>query len=649
MTLQNFLAGLRYSRRRHRTAVLAAFVLLVVLYIVLFQTSTTAASELAINSPGEGVFEGILRLWGRKKTVPFAKTGAALQSDFNSMILSTSSLREKGTGLDVDSEFQDSLVDGIHADVNEKTKLRLVSEIHRKTDPREVRLKAGRQFYEEVFGVLYDGRPLVGPLKRYASEERIYHARYDSLTPAQLPESVKKGEEGEKNIIFTEDYLSRFLQLTESELDSMKKLHEFVVDKLPNTAPKGIYSGNGIVFVAGGKFNWLTLLSIKLIRALGSDLPIEVLIPHLDEYEPDLCARVFPALNARCIYLPHVLSEGEAGSSVSKFEFKGYQYKALAILVLSFENVLLLDSDNIPVHPPDHLFDKEPFTTHGLIVWPDFWKRATSPDYYRIAGMTVSSTQLLPTYDEVKGTYEEGPFTVEDASQTPLHQRKGTIPDPTSELGQLMILKKTHTRALLLALYYNLYGPTHFYPLFSQGSDGEGDKETFLAATCALNKPFYQVSKFLNAFGYFDSHNNFQGTGMGQYDPVEDFKVRTAQEKMGHKPLKAQEELVSKDPLLKRGAQILFVHANFPKLNPWELMKKRQIVNENGERWRLYGTGMKVRTGYDFETVQWLNMRFLLCELKIFVNTFKDVSRDALCYEINLHLDFLKSTIETLE
>lgn len=649
MKLHSFLAGLRYSRRRHKTAVLAACVLLVVLYIVHFLTTSSIAPGLAINNPEESTWQRLLRLWGRKKTVPFAKTGAALQSDFNSMILSTSSLREKGALLDMNPEFEDPFADGKHAEINEKTKLRLVSEMHRKSDPREVRLKAGHRFYEDVFGVLYEGRPLVDALKQYLSEERIYHARYDSLTPAQLPESVQKGEEGDKNIIFTEDYLSKFLQLTETELNSMKKLHKFVVDKLPKAAPKGLYSGNGIVFVAGGKFNWLTLLSIKLIRALGSDLPIEVLIPHLNEYEADLCARVFPALNARCIYLPHVLSEGEAGTSVSKFEFKGYQYKALAILVLSFENVLLLDSDNIPVHPPDHLFTQEPFTTHGLIVWPDFWKRATSPDYYRIAGISVSPTALLPTYDEVKGTYEEGPFSVEDLSQTPLHQRKGAIPDPTSELGQLMILKKTHMSALLLALYYNLYGPTHFYPLFSQGSDGEGDKETFLAATCALGKPFYQVSKFLNAFGYFDSHNNFQGTGMGQYDPVEDFKVRAAREKMSHKPQKVQEELLSSDPLLKRGAQILFVHANFPKLNPWELMKKGKIVDDNGQRWRLYGTGMKVRSGYDFETVQWLNMRFLLCELKIFVSTFKDVSRDALCEEINLHLAYLKSTIDTLE
>ena len=76
-------------------------------------------------------------------------------------------------------------------------------------------------------------------------------------------------------------------------------------------------------------------------------------------------------------------------SFANKFEFKGYQYKALAILLSSFENVLLLDSDNIPAHSPEELFENDPFKSYGLVVWPDYWKRATSP-YYNIADIDVS-------------------------------------------------------------------------------------------------------------------------------------------------------------------------------------------------------------------------------------------------------------------
>lgn len=476
-------------------------------------------------------------------------------------------------------------------------------------------------FFNEVFQTLYRGRPPIPELHRYKTKERIYHARYDSLD--------------ENDMVFSEKYLGGFLDMNDTELLSMTHLHQYVMDHLPEHAPKGLYLGNGIVFVGGGKFNWLTLLSIKSLRSLGSTLPIEVLIPKQDEYEIDFCTQILPLFKAKCIYLPYELKEH------SLFEFKGYQYKALAILLSSFENVLLLDSDNIPVHAPDELFKREPFKSSGLIVWPDFWKRATSPYYYTIAGLTVSTDTLLPKYNETEGFY----FPLDDPhvhlhsnkwaiNDIPLHQRYGSIPDPTSESGQLMISKRTHTKPLLLALFYNLYGPLHFYPLFSQGSDGEGDKETFLAATVATGKSFYQVSKFLNAFGYFNIMHEFEGTGMGQYDPVEDYIIV-------QRRLKGSKE--------KETPRIMFVHANWPKLNPWTLKITRKIFNEEAKRIRLYGTGMKLRTGYDFELVQWQNMHELLCDQNISLDTYQDVDKGELCKEIVEHLGFLKDTEGTLE
>ncbi|CUM64253.1 uncharacterized protein PRCAT00001850001 [Priceomyces carsonii] len=492
------------------------------------------------------------------------------------------------------------------------------------------------EYYERIFEVLYQGRPNVSSLDSYQSDERIYHARYDSLD---------KDEQ-----IFDEEYLSKFLQLTDEELNTMTRAHRFVVENLPESSPKDLYSGNGIVYVGGGEYNWLTLLSVKSIRALGCTLPIEILIPTIDEYEPDLCARVFPALNAKCIYLPTALYDPKKNSAIPNFEFKGYQYKALAILVLSFENVLFLDSDNIPVSRPDDLFTQEPFTSRGLIVWPDFWKRATSPYYYQIAGMKLGKN-LLPRYNEVSGDYEEvsSPYSTNNWKKFPLHQREGSIPDPTSESGQLMINKATHIKALLLALYYNLYGPTHFYPLFSQGSDGEGDKETFLAATCALKKPYYQVSKFLNAFGYFKNSNDFEGTAMGQYNPIDDFHMNMLRKELATMSSEERSQLIRTEETLEKGPRILFVHSNFPKLNPWSLKTKGTIFNDESKRIRIYGLGMRQRMGYDFETVQWTNMKFLLCDLKIQLKAFDLIDLTDLCKEVSDHLDFLKSTSDTLE
>lgn len=480
------------------------------------------------------------------------------------------------------------------------------------------RLALGQKLFNQVFDSLKKGEPKVPALDRYSTTERIYHAGFD----------------GQQEVVFTEEYLKSFLNVTQEEVASLRESHSAVVTSLPETIPKGLYKGNGVVYVGGGKFNWLTLLSIKSLRSLGSTLPVEVLIPTEDEYEEDLCTRIFPALDAKCILLSHALGE----DAMAKFTFKGYQYKALALIVSSFENVLLLDSDNIPVHAPDYLFDNEPFISSGLITWPDFWRRATSPHYYDIAGIKVRKQRVRFGYEDRD----------KDATEVSFHDRKGAIPDPTTESGQLMISKTTHARELFLALYYNLYGPDYYYPLFSQGSDGEGDKETFLAATVALKGPSYQVKKNLNAFGHFNIDHDFIGCAMGQYDPVEDYNLDESKrrlEKMG-KDLEDQDESplpMTKDP------RILFVHANFPKLNPVMLKEEGKVFETTGDRIRLYGPGMAKRVGYDFELVQWRNMHFLVCELKIEVEAFKGQDYNTVCKEIVDQMAHLEATVKDNE
>lgn len=601
-----------YNITRLKISLIGAL-LIVILFFVTINSSSSASHSNEIERQ-KGILQ-TLSGWlpgqnGKGKTVPFANTGAATGSEFNNIISTTS-----------DKEYWQ---------MKDPAKLRLIKEAQKAQDPGEKLLKKRHEFYLNVFKVFDQGKPKIAELNQYLAKDRIYHARY------------VHGEQD--NLIFSEDYLKGFLHLDDSQVASMKEAHSHVVKNLPDKLPENLYSGDGIVYVAGGKFNWLTLLSIKSVRALGSKLPIEVIIPTLDQYEADLCARVFPALNARCIYLPYVLGDGSSDSYVTKFKIDGYQYKALAVLVLSFENVLLLDSDNFPVHAPDFFFDSEPFKSLGLIVWPDFWKRATSPHYYKIAGIEVSQTQLSPLYDEGGGQYDDvkpnsAPLNLKEI---PLHRRKGSIPDPTSESGQLMISKKSHIRPLLLALYYNLYGPKYYYPLFSQGSDGQGDKETFLAATTVLQKPFYQVGQFLIAFGYFDSHNDFKGTGMGQFDPVEDYLSIVKRKQAGTTS-------TDRDRPFEERPRVFFVHANHPKLEPWGLKKDGLIYDEKGSRLRMYGKGMKKRIGYDFEAAQWSNMKSLLCDLRIHVGLYENVDRDELCNEINAQLDYLKSTASSLE
>lgn len=494
----------------------------------------------------------------------------------------------------------------------------------------KIRWQKSLKLFENVLSTIFEARPRCHKLTEY--EGRCKVLRYEEFYKEQL---------------YTEEGLSHYLLVNAAELRIIQDSHEYVMKNLPEKAPEGVYSKDGIVYVGGGKFNWLSLLLIRSLRAAGCQLPVEVLIPTLDEYEYGLCSKILPTMNARCIFLPAALY-GNNADAAKRFTFGGFQYKSLAILVLSFENVLLLDSDNMPTYAPDHLFKKEPFKSKGLIVWPDFWFRTTSPDFYRIAGVEISRTHLLPHYSENEGGYNDRGATLDDKEweSVNLHERLGAIPEPSSESGQLMISKKTHMKALLLALYYNSYGPEFYYPLFSQGATGEGDKETFLAATVVLKKPYYQVGKFLDALGNV-RHDEFAGHGMGQYDPVADLEYNIQRIKL-RRSIKDDEEYKEAISKLEK-PKILFVHANFPKLDPWKLKELEETVDKEGKRYRLYGQGMRSRTGTDFEGNVWDHMHRLLCELDLELEHFKNVNRKQLCEEIKLHHNWLLDSANTLE
>jgi alpha 1,2-mannosyltransferase len=580
----------RLQKKRSLLALVSTASALVLLVLFVHQFNNNASGNTVPLSPASITSGKNTGDTPKQETVPFYKTPAAMKM--------------KQAGDDSESQPEGQLT--------RKEKVRQIS-LKMETDKSGSRLVQAHKFFNNVFDALLKGEPKVPKLDRYKSDDRIYHAGYD----------------GPSDVVFSEEYLNQFLDLTANEVKSLKHSHSAVVNSLPDY-PKNLYNGNGVVYVGGGKFNWLALLSIKSLRSLNCRLPVEVLIPTEDEYEIELCSKILPALNAKCILLPHALGE----EAYAKYTFKGYQYKALALIVSSFENVLLLDSDNIPVHSPDYLFDSEPFKSTGLVTWPDFWRRATSPNYYKIAGIEVTNERVHFGYDDREKECTENCDNIDPVKDIPFHDRKGAIPDSSSESGQLMISKSSHTKALFLALYYNLYGPDYYYPLFSQGSDGEGDKETFIAAAVALKSKYYQVKKFLNAFGHFNPENDFIGCGMGQYDPVEDYEYQLG------KKTKAAKNL--KDP------RILFVHANFPKLNPVSLKKEGKLI-ENYERIRLYGPGMAKRVGYDFELIQWKSMDFLVCELDIVLDAFEGESNQDVCREIKEQLKHLEDTAKDNE
>lgn len=464
------------------------------------------------------------------------------------------------------------------------------------------------------------------------------------IPPSQLREYGSSGkiETGSQanyqGPALTEKYLSKSVLVDQRVLEDLRKSHSFVVSRLPTKLPKSFYRGDGIIFVGGGIYSWLSLLSIRSLRNTGSVLPVEVIIPTRKEYEFSYCEEVLPRYNARCVQIPEVLGD----DLTSSLQFDGYQLKSLALLVSSFENVLLLDSDNIPIRNPDPVFKSKVFRKYGMIIWPDYWRRTTHPGYYYVAGINLGDERVRFGPDHIS---RKDRLPQVEMGKLPLHDRLGSLPNPSSESGQMFLRKSTHHQAMWLSLYYNSYGPSSYYPLFSQSTAGEGDKETFIAAANYLNQTFYQVNKGPQVIGHHGK-GSYHGVGMVQHDPMQDYKnqleyVKRETTKQPYDPEKFDTTFSVEN------SRSMFLHANYPKLDPTELLFSDYLFTRLDKRVRMFGAQDSL--DFDFELAQWINIKQLVCVERIKMEFFTDKAgvnvegfRMEVCERIENQLEWLQ-------
>ncbi|KAI5796574.1 mannosyltransferase putative-domain-containing protein [Geopyxis carbonaria] len=323
-----------------------------------------------------------------------------------------------------------------------------------------------------------------------------------------------------------------------------------------------------------------------MLRRTGCTLPAEVFLGTSAEYEPDVCEGVLPLLNARCVVIPDLFTTS-VYVSVSR-----YQLKALALLFSSFAQVVFMDSDSIPLLDPTPLLSSAPFTDTGLVLWPDFWTATEDPAFWTIAGLGTEFPADLPA--------------------------------TSSEAGQILIDKHRQLHALLLAVYYNVHGPDHYYPLLSQGALGQGDKETFLAAAVAAKAPWYRVRAPVLAVGYERRDGTLKGAGMAQAHPGDDLRVNGGGGGVA-------------GVATREGVRTAWVHVNTPKMNAGHLVDEGDLVGEDGKRVRLLGSREKQVQlfGEDVERVLWEIMVDSGCELAMVVKEW--VGRERMCERLKEH------------
>ena len=380
--------------------------------------------------------------------------------------------------------------------------------------------------------------------------------------------------------------------LKEKDVASLREKQALLVGhigfrELNEKAPT-LYRGRGIVTVAGGRLLPPAILSVRLLRKTNSILPVHVFMQS-KEYEQEACENILPALGAECYVIENFLRED------TPFEVKTYQLKLLAMVFSSFEQVIFMDADCIALHDPALLMTVEPFNSTGLVLWPDYWIATEDRVFYTIAGLE---------------RYPAG------------------LPVKSSESGQLLMDKSKHLHTLLLATYYNIYGPGYYYPILSQGAPGEGDKDTFLTAAVALNEPYYQVSREPAAVGFREiTTEEFHGKAIVQHDPHEDFAPPNPTDHSVIRPF--------------------FLHASTPKLNARQLLYSEELVMpENGQSIRTWGsreTNIR-RFGRDLEKRIWQEMVDMACTLQKSIRDWKKSRK--LCQKAKKHFSTVFGSTE---
>jgi alpha 1,2-mannosyltransferase len=358
---------------------------------------------------------------------------------------------------------------------------------------------------------------------------------------------------------------------------------------------QAIFAGEGIVTVAGGEYFGPAIIGIKMLRQTGCTLPVEAFLANHEEYEPELCEEVLPNLNARCLVLTDFL-DADDGLKVSH-----YQLKSLAILFSSFQHTLYLDSDSIPlINPAEELFAREPYISTGLVSWPDFWVGSESPSFYVIVG---------------------------------LKDYPSNLPASSTEAGQLVIDKGRHLKTLLLATYYNIWGPHWYYPLQSQGALGQGDKNTFETAAIVLNQPWYRVKTQVMALGR-QAGTEYKGSGMVQFHPGDDLA------KFGFESVPPSSSYSSDGPKNQTVIQSVrpaFMHANTPKMNAGHLVDEGDLEEPAGQHLRLWGKieEQEALFGEDLERRTWALLVDSGCQLAHVLREWK--KREDVCGRLKAH------------
>jgi hypothetical protein len=219
--------------------------------------------------------------------------------------------------------------------------------------------------------------------------------------------------------------------------------------------PEGKYFGRGIVILGGGKYFGSTYVTLRMLRHVGCNLPVEVWYLGRKGEMLDWQATLLEKLGAKCVDADAVAANRPVRI------LNGWELKAFAVLHSRFEQVLYLDADSYPCRNPQFLFDEPSFRQHGAMFFPDAPWMKLLPEVWEIMG--------IPFRDE--RTIESGQFLID--------KRRAWQP-----------LALTHWMNQRSDYYYHV-GPRKSEQVGEHYGRGvHGDKDTFHLAWRYLNHDY---------------------------------------------------------------------------------------------------------------------------------------------------------------
>lgn len=324
------------------------------------------------------------------------------------------------------------------------------------------------------------------PRKTTAEEtERWPPARQGALSDLWEAVQVAVEKAGEETVLppgvrtNANDWVLAGVRMPKGRVATAQRQWQVFMSAAP-AYPEGTFRQRGIAVVSGAMphivHTWVTL---HMLRRTGSTLPVELWF--LEAELPT--KRLGVALEA-------------AGATIRVFppgveRLGGFALKAAALLLSGFEEVLLLDADNVPVRDPVLLFESPLFEASGIVLWADYWDSAAAPD--AAAVLALPADTVLPA-----GSFES---------------------------GQMLFNKRRAWRAIQLAAFMNIHS-TLYYELLTNFM-GKGDKETFAFATLATNGSYALAPTAAGSAGIMKMHCNkhqthcwqeFGGNTMVQHD-----------------------------------------------------------------------------------------------------------------------------------